>query len=142
MISRRLIVFLSLVTAIGVFAYWTLVFTGLFPVADRVPGYQHWFMSFPLADAWIGSCALLTVIMAWRHRPQITLFGLLTGSGLIFLGLYALAYGINTRLLFTLTTDEIIEIGIKIYCLSVGSILIIGSWCLRPAETKMEQVHG
>ncbi len=53
-------------------------------------------------------------------------FGLLTGSSLIFLGLY----GFNTGLIFNMTTDELIEIAIKVYCLSVGSFFIVYFWNL------------
>jgi hypothetical protein len=52
----------------------------------------------------------------------------LTGSSLIFLGLYALLYSINTGLIFNLTTDELIEIAIKVYCLSAGSFFIVYFW--------------
>jgi len=44
--------------------------------------------------------------------------------------LYALLYGVNTGLLFNLTTDEVIEIAIKVYCLSVGSFFIGYFWHL------------
>ena len=69
-------------------------------------------------------------IFLLRRDARASLFGLLTGSSLIFLGLYALLYGVNTGLLFILTTDELIEIGIKVYCLSVGSFFIIYFWKL------------
>ena len=49
---------------------------------------------------------------------------------MIFLGLYAIAYGVNIGLLFILTTDEIIEIAIKIYCLVAGSMMIYYGWKL------------
>lgn len=44
---------------------------------------------------------------------------------LIFHSLYAYISGINPGLIFNLTMDEIIEIGIKVCCLSVGSFFII-----------------
>ncbi|MBI3165178.1 MAG: hypothetical protein HYZ24_10885 [Chloroflexi bacterium] len=99
-------------------------------MTELVPGYKNWFMSFPLADGWIAVTSLLAFIFLLRGDDKAALFGLLAASGLIFLGLYALLYGINTGLLFILTTDEIIEIGIKIYCLSVGSFFIIYFWNL------------
>jgi len=39
--------------------------------------------------------------------------------------------GINTGLLFILTVDEIIEIGIKVYCLTVGTYLLVNLWKAR-----------
>jgi hypothetical protein len=115
-------------TTLGILGYWGLVFSGVFPVADLVPGYRAWFMSFPLADGWIAAVSLLAFIFLLQNDDRAALFGLLTGSSLIFLGLYAFLYGVNTGLLFNLTIDEIIEIGIKVYCLTVGSFFIHYFW--------------
>jgi hypothetical protein len=117
-------------TTVGILVYWSLVFTRIFPVTDLVPGYRNWFMSFHLADGWIAAVALLAFVFLLQNDEKAALFGLLTGSSLIFLGLYALLYGVNTGLLFILTADEIIEIGIKVYCLTVGSFFIVYFWNL------------
>jgi len=50
---KNLIFGLSMFTAIGTLLYWILVFTGMFPLVEIVPGYIVWFQSFPLADFWI-----------------------------------------------------------------------------------------
>lgn len=121
---------LTAFTAVGIFTYWTLVFAKIFPVTELLPGYKNWAMSFPLADGWIAVTSLLAFIFLLRGDDRAALFGLLAASGLIFLGLYALLYGINTGLLFILTADEMIEIAIKIYCLSVGSFFIPYFWNL------------
>ena len=127
---KKLALGLTALTTIGIIVYWTLVFAKIFPVTELVPGYKNWFMSFPLADGWIAVTSLLAFIFLLQNKPKAALFGLLTGSSLIFLGLYALLYGVNTGLLFILTTDELIEIGIKVYCLSVGSFFIVYFWNL------------
>jgi hypothetical protein len=125
---KQLALGLTAFTTFGIVVYWTLVFTNVFKVTELVPGYKNWFMSFPLADAWIAVASLLAFIFLLQGDNRATLFGLLTGSSLIFLGLYALLYGVNTGLLFILTTDELIEIAIKVYCLSVGSFFIVYFW--------------
>ena len=127
---KQLALGLTAFTTFGIIAYWATVFTGIFKVAELVPGYRNWFMSFPLADGWIAAVSLLAFIFLLQGNDKASLFGLLTGSSLIFLGLYALLYGINTGLLFILTTDELIEIAIKVYCLSVGSFFIVYFWNL------------
>lgn len=127
---KKLALGLTAFTTLGIVAYWSLVFARLFPVTDLVPGYRTWFMSFPLADGWIATVSLLAFINLLKNNQKAALFGLLTGSSLIFLGLYALLYGVNTGLLFILTTGEIIEIGIKLYCLTVGSFFIRYFWNL------------
>jgi hypothetical protein len=127
---RNLALGLTAFTAFGIVVYWSLVFAKIFPIIELVPGYRNWFMSFPLADGWIAVVSLLAFIFLLRGDDKSVLFGLLAGSSLIFLGLYALLYGINTGLLFILTMDEIIEIAIKVYCLSVGSFFIVYFWNL------------
>lgn len=127
---KNLALGLTAFTTFGIVVYWVLVFAKVFPVTELVPGYKNWFMSFPLADGWIAVTSLLAFIFLLRGDARAALFGLLAASGLIFLGLYALLYGINTGLLFILTVDEIIEIGIKVYCLTVGSFFIIYFWNL------------
>jgi hypothetical protein len=127
---KSLALVLTAFTTFGIIVYWTLVFAKIFPVTELVPGYKNWFMSFPLADGWIAVTSLLAFIFLLSGDDKAALFGLLAASGLIFLGLYALLYGINTGLLFILTTDEMIEIAIKAYCLSVGSFFIVYFWNL------------
>jgi len=129
--SKKLAAFLLLLTAVGILIYWVLVFSGVFPVSEIIPGYKNWFMSFPIADGWIAACALLSLVFLIRNNPLASLFGIAAGSSLIFLGLYALLYGINTGLIFNLTIDELIEIAIKIYCLSTGTYLMIYFWRIR-----------
>lgn len=123
--NKKIIFGLSVFTAVGIIAYWSLVFAGLFPVEEVIPGYKNWFMSFPVADFWIAANSILLAISIRKENVKKSIiFGLITASSMIFLGLYALLYGINTGLLFHLTVDELIEIAIKVYCLSVGAYFI------------------
>ncbi|MBK8805719.1 MAG: hypothetical protein IPO21_03315 [Bacteroidales bacterium] len=128
--TQKLFKVLLITTAIFIVSYWTSVFTQLFPVNEIVSGYKNWFMSFPIPDFYIAICALLTVYYISKNMKLAGLFGAMTGSGLLFLGLYAVAYGHNTGLLYVLTTEELIEIGIKIYCLAAGTYFILKSWKL------------
>lgn len=128
--SSKTMLSLLFFTAGGTTLYWILVFLGVFPVTDIVPGYRTWFMSFPLADGWMAATALISAVYLLKGDRRAGVFGICAGSAMIFLGLYALLYGINTGLLFTLTIDGIIEICIKVYCLSVGSYFIYFSWGL------------
>lgn len=131
MIQRHVLLGLSAFTAAGIVLYWVTVFAGWFPVAELVPGYREWFLSFPLADAWIAVVTTATAYSVWHQCEETALFGALTGSGLIFLGLYAFAYGVNTGLIYQPTIEEAIEIAIKIYCVSVGTLIIWQSWSFR-----------
>jgi hypothetical protein len=129
--SKKIVISLSIFSATAGILYWITVFAGLFPVTELAPGYKTWFMSFPIADSWMFVCAILAAVYAAKNHPLAALFAPLTGASLIFFGLYAFTYGFNTGLLFILTPDEVIEIIIKIYCLSVGSMLIYHGWKLN-----------
>jgi hypothetical protein len=128
--TEKLFKGLLITTTLFVVGYWTSVFTGIFPVEELVAGYRNWFMSFPIPDFYIAISAILTVYYFAKNKKLAGLLGAMTGSGLLFLGLYAIAYGHNTGLLYNLTTEEIIEIGIKIYCLTAGTYFIRKSWKL------------
>lgn len=136
--SKKIVIGLSIFTAAAGILYWVSVFTGVFPVEELVPGYKTWFMSFPIADSWMFVCAILAAIFAARNHPLAALFSPLTGASLIFLGLYAFTYGFNTGLLFKLTPDEVIEIAIKIYCLSAGFLLVFHGWRLNKRDKRQD----
>lgn len=139
--ANKIVISLSIFTATAGILYWITVFAGLFPVTELVPGYKNWFMSFPVADGWMFICAILAAFFTLKRHPLAALFAALTGASLIFLGLYAFTYGVNTGLIFILTPDEMIEIAIKIYCLSAGAMLIYHGWKLNAQHTpKMEQL--
>jgi len=125
---NKIIKTLALTTSLGIIIYWTLVFTHIFPVQEIYPGYSDWFMSFPAADLWIATTSMLVIYYQTKNFKLANIFLTAAGSGLIFLGIYAFAYGYRTGLLFQLTSDELIEIGIKIYCLSVGGYFIYMSY--------------
>lgn len=124
-IMRDIVIGLTALTSLGIFTYWTLVLSGVFKVKEVVPGYKNWFMSFLLPDLWIVTCSLLAAIFLLLNNKNAELFGLLTGSSLIFLGLYALSYGSRTGIIFKKTTDTTIELLIKLYCIIAGSVLIV-----------------
>lgn len=125
--SNRWLFGIHIFTASGIILYWTTVFTGLFPVNEIIPGYLNWFLAFPLADFWIATSSICALFFLRKQIEKAYIFGLISGSSLVFLGLYALLYGINTGLIFMPTIDELIEILIKLYCLTVGSLLMISS---------------
>jgi hypothetical protein len=128
---KKAVIGLTFFTAIGIFVYWTLVFSGAFPVIDLIPGYAQWFMSFPVADLWIAVSSLTAGLLMSRDKELSVPFGIASGSSLTFLGLNALLFGFNTGLLFKLTAEELIEIAIKVYCLTVGPLFMIWFWKSR-----------
>lgn len=128
---KNILIVLSFITSFFTLTYWISVFTGIFPVTEIIPGYTNWFMSFPIADFWIAISSLLAGLFLIKGNEKATPFGIVAGSSLLFLGLYAMTYGVNTGLLFNLTLDEIIEIVIKIYSITVGTIFMVYFWKIR-----------
>jgi hypothetical protein len=124
-----------IVTTVGIIGYWAVVLSGAVTIPEPVPGYTAWFMAFPVADMWIALAALVSLACNRREARIARGFLAATGSALIFLGLNAFAYGYQTGLLTTLSPGEIIEIAIKIYCLTIGSLLVATS-CRRPEPPR------
>lgn len=116
---------ICLFSALVIILYWAAVFLGLFPVTDIVPGYKSWFMAFPVADLWLAILLFFTAIGLLKESRQAAYFGVAAASSMIFLGLYALTYGFVSGTIFNLNTDTIIEICIKVYCLTVGPLLMV-----------------
>lgn len=136
--NNKSIFILSLITSIGTFLYWMLVFTGVFPVKEVVPGFTVWFYSFPLADFWIMlTSAMLAVSLVRKDRKALVMWGFLTSSALIFLALNGFMFGIYTGALFMMTMDEIIEIAIKIYCIGVAIHFSRFAWHILKRESDI-----
>jgi hypothetical protein len=123
---RGLILSLSLFTAFGNLIYWALVFLGLSPVVELVPGYTTWFWSFPLPDFWIVITSVLLAFAVKTNRYVMAIVcGLLTASSLIFLALNELMFSFYTGMIFLPLSDIGFDFVIKTYCLSVGTFFII-----------------
>lgn len=122
---KKTIAAICLFSAMVIILYWGAVFTGLFPVHDIVPGYREWFMAFPVADLWLAILLMLTAISLLKESKQAAYFGVAAASSMIFLGLYAFTYGFVSGTIFNLNTDTVIEIAIKLYCLTVGPLLMV-----------------
>lgn len=128
---KKWLIGLSIFTSAGIIIYWITVFIGIFPIVELIPGYTLWFMSFPIPDFWIAVNALIAAILLIRGRLIAVPFGIVAGSSMIFLSLYAAAYGWNSGLICLKTIDEYIEIAIKIYTFFVGLFFIIKYWSLQ-----------
>lgn len=121
---RELIITLNIITTVGIICYWFLIFTGTFRIKEVISGYRNWFMTFILPDLWIATTSILAAILLVQNHKKADIFGLLTGSSLIFLGLSALSYGFITKLIYKKTLENMVEIIIKLYCLISGAFLI------------------
>ena len=124
---------LSFLTGIGVLSQWILIWSGLFPVAESVPGFRNYFISFVIADFWLILAAFLTAAFTLRKDQKAVLFGIALGSAMLFFGLYALIYDLNTGLLFRFTPDELFGKAVTVYNVLGGILFMFLSWKNRGA---------
>ena len=122
--SSIIICILSYLTGLGILLQWILLWTDIFLVEEKIPGFQNYFMSFQLADLWLMLNALLTGTYILLKNPKSTLFGISLGSSMIFFGLYSFLYDWRTKLLFDFSSGEIFGKFITLYNI-IGGVLFI-----------------
>lgn len=132
--SRMIFCLLSYLTGFGTLFLWILVWFGIFPVEDKVPGFRNYFMSFQLADMWLIANAILTGTFILLKSPKMKLFGISLGSAMIFFGLYSILYDFNTKLLLEFSSGELFGKVITLYNI-IGGIFFI----LYFSKTKLNQ---
>lgn len=123
---RTFSVLLSFFTGFSIVLYWALVFTGVTPTEELIPGYTFWAMSYPPADAWIAICALLAGIFLLKKNEKAILFGLMAAGGLIFLALNATTYSFISGVLSQFTAGGIVmKLAMRAYFLAAGIFFAI-----------------
>ena len=116
------------VFAVGVIAFWITFFTsGAVSMSDR-PAYLEHEQSFPLADFYMAVGCLICSVGIFKRRPWALLFGLLAGSGIIFLGLMDTLYSIQQGIFSFSTTAGIEALVICGVCLILGPATIAYLW--------------
>jgi hypothetical protein len=116
---RFAIAFLAL-TAIGTTLYWIVFFTSGAVHVRNDATYIAFEQAFPLADAWMATCALLGAIGLWRRRSWGLLCGLLDVLFNLNEGNYAMA-----------SVAMNLEISINVALLAGGMLLIVFLWSHR-----------
>jgi len=101
---------------------------GKFPVDESVPGFRNYFLSFQAADLWLILLAFLTGIFIILKNPKAVLFGIGLGSAMVFFGLYALLYDLNTGLFFNFSTSELFGKCVTFYTIFASLLFMFLSW--------------
>ena len=124
---------LMLAGAGAVAAYWADWFTkGRVKVADD-PEYISFEESFPMADAYLAACLLLSAHALWRGKPYAVPLGIAGGSAAVFLGLMDLLFDINRGSLSENTVEMQTEKAIIAACLTLGPWTMARLWHRRHA---------
>lgn len=124
-VSQQIVCLLSFLTGFGILFLWILVWSGIFLVEDKIPGFRNYFTSFQLADMWLAVNAILTGIFILLKNPKMVQCGISLGSAMIFFGLYSFLYDLNTKLLFDFSTGELFGKLITLYNLIGGIFFIV-----------------
>lgn len=130
--ARSLAVIL-LIGAIGGSLYWVLFFTSGAVQASGHPCYLVFERAFPAADVWGIATALLAARGLWRGTAESVLFGIATGSAMIFLGLMDVLYNLENDMYAVVNPEMIAEIAINLFSLIVGPGTIAWVWRHRRA---------
>jgi hypothetical protein len=125
---RLIACIMSFLTGAGILLQWLLVWSGRFPVADSVPGFRNYFLSFALADLWLILTAFLTGAFLLLKDRRARLSGMALGSAMLFFGLYALLYDLNTGLFFDFSSGELFGKAVTFYNLLAGTLFMVLSW--------------
>ena len=124
MIEIVLAVF-QIIVAIGIAAFWVFFFM----VENKNPEKEDWYLrherSFPLPDlGLITICLLIAATGLITGERFGVFFTIVSGGGLMFLGLIDLAFNLQNGLFKTKNMDAYMSIGI------VSIVLIMGILCL------------
>ena len=113
--------------AIGfVVPFWVLALTGVAPIFEVIPGHVRHTMPFFFSDAWVAWRAAL--LLRSLRRPEdhrVREEALLLGGMFVPFGLYELAYGLQSGLLFRPPSASAID------WIATAFLLTAGPWLLR-----------
>lgn len=126
--SQTFVCVLSFLTGAGILLQWILIWSGRFPVEESVPGFRNYFLSFQLADLWLILLAFLTGTFILLKNPKALLFGIALGSAMVFFGLYALLYDLNTGLFYDFSAGELFGKFVTFYNILAGLVIMRLSW--------------
>ena len=117
--------------ALGTIAFWIDFFAGGTVQRSATAAYMEHEKSFPLADGYMAVCAFICAAGIIRRRSWGLLFGLITGSAIIFLGLMDTLHAINQGTFSSFSAEAAQTFLITATCLLLGPITIIYLWRKR-----------
>ena len=124
---------LLILFALGTFSFWIMFFTSGAVAASDDPAYVEHEQSFPLADAYMAVSALIAAAGLLRRRNWAVLFGIMAGSGIIFLGLMDTLYALQQDLIAGWSAASLEMALICAVCLILGPLTIAYVWRNRHA---------
>jgi len=128
---RPRVIALLIFTATLLVAYWVAWFADRSVVAsDHTAQYTAFEQSFPLADGWLLTAALIAALQLWRRRPSALVWLLVLGGAGVYLCsmdvLYDLEHGIYSN-----GQGGAIELAINILTAVLSIGLLASAWDFR-----------
>jgi len=132
------IIFLLFLIGLFITAYWTDFFTSGTVNITASRDYINFQETFPLADSWAAFAAFLSIVGLLKRKSWGVLFGLISGSSVIMIGLMDVLYNINqgNYKLVPANSAMNIELFVNLFCLLSGTIIIIFLWRNRTLLTS------
>jgi len=135
---------LLLLTAIGILLFWVVFFADLdaqrvSTFASRSEAWFAWELSFPLADGWVALTAIAGAIGLWRGRPAGLLFGLVSGGGMVFLGLIDALFFLQNGLYLPMNGEAATELLIHLWATGFGLFAIATIWRHRKGDASYRE---
>ena len=117
---------LQIILAIGIGGFWIFFFM----VENKNPEKEEWYLkherSFPLPDLGLISVCLIVAAAGLLSGERFGIFfTIVSGGGLIFLGLIDLAFNLQNGLFKTKNMDAYMSIGIVSIVLVMGILSLI-----------------
>lgn len=132
LVDPRPIVALLIATVVVDVTYWTLWFTDRALLAsDPSQAYTDFENAFPLADAWLGLCAVLAIITLVRRNGAALLWLIATGSAAAYLLGMDVLYDLQHSIWWTSGSEGWIELGVNIATAFLAAALLRWSWAHR-----------
>lgn len=132
--SPKMLKFLAigeLVMAAGFVLFWTGFF--LFDLGHLADPrlreiYRAFEHAFPVADSWIVFCLVTGGVGLLKNKKYGTLFTLLAGSSLVFLGLLDVSFNIQQGMYRIGIGEAVMNASINLICFAAGILFVTVTW--------------
>lgn len=128
-VRRRWVLVLLVGTVVVDIGYWTVWFAHRSWLAsDATVAYISFENAFPLADAWLGLCAVLALAALLRRSAQALLWLLACGSAAGYLLGMDVLYDLEHQVWWTSGAAGWIELGVNVATAVVAATLLTWAW--------------
>jgi hypothetical protein len=129
---------MELAVAIGIIAFWAAFFsTDMVSIEDSrlKEVYLAFESAFPVADFYLAIMLIIGGIGLLKRRFYGTVFSLMAGASLIFLGLLDVSFNTQQGIYSLGVEEAVMNIFINSICIGFGTYLVRSVWKERSEQT-------